>query len=100
MAKNSQSLAARVTALEKAVAKDISERKVKTMGEKTSMRNSTKASKPQAVGRTERKTAKSRKAARAGAGSGNGPAHGIFPKNPLMFVTDEADAEAALGIRR
>jgi hypothetical protein len=69
MAKNSRSLAARVSALEKAIAN-------KQSGEK--------AAKPKVTRKTNREAANS---------------HGIFPDTPPIFVVDEADAEAALGIQ-
>ena len=71
MAKTSQSLAARVTALEKAVAKKLS----------------------------GGKAAKKSKKTRASADAGKGPEHGIFPDSPPIFAVDGADAEAALGFR-
>ena len=110
MAKKSQSLAARVTALEKAIAKKLSGGKAeKKKSKKTSIRKSTKATKKKitikaaktkATRRIKRKATKSRNAARATVRSRKNPEHGIFPDSPPIFAVDAADAEAALGIQQ
>lgn len=63
----------------------------------------TKSTKP-AKGRTAKKVArpKTRKTIKRKATklSRMQPQHGIFPDSPPIFAVDEADAEAAIGIKR
>ena len=109
MAKKSHGLAARVAALEKGFVEMLSGRKAKAKkAKKTPIRKSAKTTKkkttkkvanPKATRTIKRKTAKSRVTAPTTALSETHPEHGIFPDSPPIFAVDEADAEAAIGIK-
>ena len=110
MAKKSHGVAARVTALEKTIAEMFSGKKAKAKkSKKAPIRKSTKATqkkstrkmaKPKTPKKIKRNTNKSRVAAPTTARSRKKPEHGIFPDSPPIFAVDEADAEAALGIKK
>ena len=75
MTEKFQGLADRVIALEKAIVKKLSEKAEKKKGgEKSGVRSGPAPSRIY-------------------------PEHGVFPDSPPIFAVDEADAEAALGIR-
>jgi hypothetical protein len=102
MAKKSHGLAARVTALEKTIAEMFSGKKAKTKKVKKARttKTTTQKAKPKSPGKTKGNIAKSRIAPPATARSRKNPEHGIFPDSPPIFAVDEADAEAAIGIKR
>ena len=96
MAKKSRGLAARVTALEKTIAEMFSGKKVKAKkSEKSPTRKSTKTTKKKPT----KKSAKPRGTRPPALRSSKKPEHGVFPDSPPIFAVDEADAEAALGIK-
>jgi hypothetical protein len=96
MAKKSRGLAARVSALEKAIAGMFAGEKAKAKKSKKSpTRKSTKTIKKKPT----TKVAKSRGTRPPTARSRKKPEHGVFPDSPPIFAVDEADAEAALGIK-
>jgi hypothetical protein len=109
MAKKSHGLVARVSALEKTIAGMFAGKKTaRKKSKKTPIRKSTKATKkrttakvakPKATKRIKRNTTKSRVARPTTALSRKHPEHGVFPDSPPIFAVDEADVEAAIGIK-
>ena len=76
-------------------------RKSKTKkGRKSPTRKATKASKGKAVKKVTKPKAKKTIKRKATALSRIHPEHGVFPDSPPIFAVDDADAEAAIGLKR
>lgn len=76
-------------------------RKSKTKkGKKSPTRKLTKASRAKAAKKVARPKTKKTVKRKATALSRIHQEHGVFPDSPPIFAVDEADAEAAIGIKR
>jgi hypothetical protein len=87
-------------AVRKAKAKKGKKIPIRTPTKSAKKKATKKVAKTKATRRIKRKIAKSRVAASTSARARKHPEHGIFPDSPPIFAVDEADAEAAIGIKR
>jgi len=69
-------------------------------GKKSPTRKSTKTTKGKATKKVAKRRTKKKIKRKITVLSRIHPEHGVFPDSPPIFAVDEADAEAAIGIKR